>query len=184
MKILEKEIALREETRAVQQARDALTAEEYTKRSEPLAETQAELAERIADVSQAIRDLPEGEAKFPKELQLLSLVEMVMNEAHQLLARPETGPETIAAETHVIELLMQARRIKPGGGGGGGSSPGGGGGGDTDLSALALIGIGEERNRQAGDRDVRQATGVSGAELPEEFRTGLDTFFNALEKSR
>jgi hypothetical protein len=155
---------------------------EYGARAGRLADTQADRARRTAAVTQKIRDLPDGEAGFPKEIALLELVEHIMHEAHGLLERPETGAETIAAETHVIELLMQARRIRPGGGGGGGNTPGGGGGGETDIAALALIGAGEERNRQADDREVRQATGVSGSELPEEFRTGLDAFFQALEE--
>jgi len=29
-----------------------------------------------------------------------------------------------------------------------------------------------------------QATGATGATLPEEFRTGLDTYFNRLEKTK
>jgi hypothetical protein len=183
MKILEKEIALREQTRELDQAQEALTDQTYGERAGRLAETQAELSERIADVNDAIRQLPDGEVAFKKELALLTIVGQVMDEAHGLLDRPETGAETIAAETHVIELLMQARRIRPGGGGGGGATPGGGGGGDTDLAALALIGAGEERNRQPQDREVRQATGVSGEALPEEYRTGLDAFFQALEVS-
>ena len=94
-----------------------------------------------------------------------------------------TGPETIAAETEAIELLLQSRRINPkGGGGGGGSSPGGGGTGDTDEAALALIGLGNERNASVIARTVRQSTGTSGSALPAEFRQGLESFFEALEQ--
>lgn len=184
LKILEKEIGLREETRALQQARAALQSEQYEQQAKPLAETQAELARRVGAVTQKIRELPDGEEAFAKEIALLGRVEQVMNEAHALLARPETGPETIAAETEVIELLLQTRRINPKGGGGGGSSPGGGGGGDTDQAAVALIGAGSARNAQTEERRVEQTTGVSGSELPAEFRAGLDTYFNALEGAR
>jgi hypothetical protein len=101
-----------------------------------------------------------------------------------LLASPDTGPETIAAETEAIELLLQARRINPkGGGGGGGSSPGAGGSGDTDQSALALLGSGAEAKAGSSARSVRQSTGVTGVDLPAEYRQGLDAFFEALEKS-
>ena len=51
-----------------------------------------------------------------------------MDEATEILARPETGSPAIAAETEAIELLLQSKRINPKGGGGGGSNPGGGGG--------------------------------------------------------
>ena len=102
-----------------------------------------------------------------------------------MLARPETGPEAIAAETEAIELLLQARRINPkGGGGGGGGSPGGGGGGEADQSALALIGAGSERDAKTEVRSVGQATGGSGSGFPAEFRSGLDAYFGALEASR
>ncbi|MEX0937936.1 MAG: hypothetical protein WDZ59_08735 [Pirellulales bacterium] len=183
MRILEDEIDLREETRATEQARAALTAREYADQVDPLVETQAELTKRVAAVSQLIRDLPTA-ASFGRELALLARVEQVMSEATGLLARPDTGPEPIAAETEAIELLLQSRRIKPKGGGGGGSSPGGGGTGETDDSALALIGTGAERNAQAQVRHVGQATGVTGGEFPAEFRQGLDAFFSALEGTR
>lgn len=185
LKILEKEITLREETRGLEQARQALAANEYKKRTVPLAETQQELADRVADAAQEIRELPQGDMNFRLELALLTRVEQVMHEAHALLTRPETGPETIAAETEVIELLLQARRINPkGGGGSGGSTPGGGGAGATDQSALALIGPGSAQNAKTEARSVGQATGVSGGELPAEFRRGLDAYFGGLEQSR
>ena len=181
MKILEKEIGLREETRAVEQARQALATEKYGQQAGSLSETQQDLAVRVADVTKEIRQLPNAERSFVKEIALLMRVEQVMHEARHLLARPETGPEPIAAETEAIELLLQARRINPKGGGGGGSTPGGGGDGDTDQSALALIGAGTEQNAQSQERSVGQATGVSGGELPAEFRSGLDAYFGALE---
>ena len=186
MKILEQEIALREETRALDQARDALNADRYDERARPLADTQAELGVRVLDVIQQLRDLEAEENKaYPKEIALLTRVEQVMQEAHELLDRPETGPETIAAETEVIELLLQAKRANPkSGGGGGGDTPGGGGQGDTEEAALALVGSGSESSAHAEERNVGQATGVSGSELPAEFRAGLDAYFGGLEASR
>lgn len=182
MKILEKEIALRDETRGVEQARPALNKTDYGKQADELAETQGGIAQRVSDVTQKIRELPNGEVSFMREIALLSRVRQVMREAQQLLAQPNTGPEPIAAETEAIELLLQARRINPkGGGGGGGSTPGGGGTGDTEQSALALIGAGAEQNAQSQERVVGQATGVSGSALPAEFRSGLDAYFGALE---
>ena len=181
LKVLEEEIALREETRALEQAREALEEKDYWKRVNPLVDTQTDLAERTDDVINKIRELPNGEQSFAKEIALLSRVVQVMGEAESILARPDTGPEAIAAETEVIELLMQARRMNPGGGGGGGSSPGGGGSGDTDQSALASIGPGRDRDAKVDDRGVDQATGVSGSTLPDEFRGGLDAYFDALE---
>ena len=182
MKILEKEIGLRNETRAAQQARPQLEADAFAKQVAPLAKTQLDVAKRTTEVVQKIRDLADGEAKFGKEIALLSRVAEVMQEAHGLLARPQTGPATIAAQTEAIELLLQAKRVNPkGGGGGGGSSPGGGGTGDTEASALALLGQGNETTSKIDSRAPEQATGVTGSQYPAEFRAGLDAYFNSLE---
>ncbi len=180
MKILEKEIDLREETRATQQVRAVLTEDKFTARVRPQAELQDQLATRVADVVIKIRELPESAAKFAKEIGLLTQVESVMHEAHGLLARPDTGPPTIAAETEAIELLLQTKRCK-GGGGGSGSTPGSGGTGDTDTPALALVGRGDESNAVRDSRTVQDSTGSSGRQLPAEFRSGLDTYFSTLE---
>ena len=181
MQILEAEINLREETRVTEQARRALASAEYGGRSQKLQTAQEALSERIAELTQRIRELPDGEADFAKEVALLGRVELVMDEAADILGRPETGPQAIAAETEAIELLLQSKRFNPGGGGGG-SSPGGGGTGNTNDSALALIGAGLNDKELREDRSVSQATGESGSSLPEEFRAGLDAYFNQLER--
>jgi hypothetical protein len=126
--------------------------------------------------------LPAAEENFAQELQLLDVVSQVMEETRGILATPETGPTAIAAETEVIELLLQSKRINPkGGGGGGGSTPGGGGGGSTVDSALALLGSGNNPNEARENRTTEQSVGRAGPSLPEEFRYGLDEYFNRLE---
>ncbi len=183
MKILEQEIDLREETRASEQARSMLELADHTERSTSLAVTQDEIGDLVVDVVDAIAEL-ENARSFGRETALLNRVEVVMREAADLLTEAETGPPTIAAETEAIELLLQAKRINPKGGGGGGSNPGGGGGGDTEQSALALLGDGDEQNSQPVDRTTGQATGVSGRQFPAEFRAGLDAYFGAIEGTR
>ena len=64
-------------------------------------------------VTEQIRALPRGEAEFGREIKLLQTVAGVMHETTAILARPETGPPAIGAETEVIELLLQSRRINP-----------------------------------------------------------------------
>jgi hypothetical protein len=182
LQILESEVGLREETRVAEQAKPALAKEEYGGRARKLSETQDGLEDRVVKVTQRIRDLPDGEAEFGPEIKLLETVAGVMNETTQILARPETGPPAIGAETEVIELLLQSRRINPGRGGGGGSTPGGGGGGTTLDSALALLGIGVNEQEVREDRRVEQAAGTAGRVLPEEFRAGLDEYFHRLER--
>ncbi len=184
LQILEAEINLREDTRVAEQARPALARDQYGKRAGGLASTQDALEQRIVEVTGQIEELPDGPAEFAKEIQLLQAVATVMNEASEILASPETGPAAIGAETEVIELLLQSRRINPKGGGGGGSSPGGGGTGDTVDSALALLGIGANPGEVLENRPVQQAVGDSGRSLPEEFRAGLDEYFSRLEHSQ
>ena len=183
LQILEAEVNLREDTRVAEQARAAIAKEEHAKQARGLSKTQRQLQERIDKVTERIRELPDGEEQFAKEINLLGAVSKVMAEATDILARPETGSPAIAAETEAIELLLQSRRFNPGGGGGGGAIPGGGGGGTTNDSALSLIGKGVNEKEVREAPGAAQATGETGATLPEEFRTGLDAYFNRLEKS-
>ena len=184
LQILEGEVNLREETRVAEQAKPAIKKEEHSKQGDQLAGVQHKLGERTENVIDRIRALENGEEEFGKEIALLMKVAEVMLDAKTILARPETGSPAIAAETEVIELLLQSKRINPKGGGGGGANPGGGGGGTTNDSALTLIGNGVNDKEVREDHGVSQATGDSGPKLPEEFRTGLDEYFNRLEKSR
>jgi hypothetical protein len=183
LQILEAEVHLREDTRVAQQSRPALEQEKYKQQAVALSQRQRKLQERIDKVTERIEALPDAETEFGYEINLLGRVSQVMDEATEILARPETGRPAIAAETEAIELLLQSRRFNPGGGGGGGRNPGGGGGGTTHDSALSLIGTGvnEKEVRQASG--AGQATGTAGTTLPEEYRQGLDTYFNRLEQS-
>lgn len=182
LQILEAEINLREDTRVAEQAKAAVEAVEYGRQATQLSDTQEELRVRIEKVTQRIRELPDGETHFAKEIDLLGAVQHVMIDAVEILVRPETGAVAIAAETEIIELLLQSKRINPSGGGGGGANPGGGGGGDTTDAALALLGKGVNEKEVREDRGVTQAVGQSGPSLPEEFRAGLDEYFNQLER--
>lgn len=182
LQILESEIHLREDTRVTQQAKSAIKAEQYERQARSLSKTQDGLQDRIDKVADRIRELPDGESEFAKEITLLNAVSDVMADATRILAKPDTGPPAIAAETEAIELLLQSKRFNPGGGGGG-SSPGGGGGGTTNDSALSLIGRGINEKEVREAPKAAQATGETGTALPVEFRTGLDAYFNRLEKT-
>jgi len=198
MKLLEEEIQLREETRGLEQAREALAADAFGQRSMALSTTQKGLRKRALAAVKTLSELPDGEASFSEEIKLLTKVAEVMGEARKILARPDTGPEAIAAETEVIELLMETQRVQPPPGGsnssgmsmdssdipssGGGVGPGfGPDGSPADKAALSLIGSGADPNAHVENRPVGQATGTTGRTLPEEFRTGLDAYFDLLE---
>lgn len=182
LQILEGEVNLREETRVAEQARPALASEEFGRKALALSKTQDGLRDRVDKVIDRIRELPDAETEFGKEMALLGRVSGVMDEAKEILAGPETGSPAIAAETEAIELLLQSKRINPRGGGGGGANPGGGGTGKTVDSAMALLGSGVNQKEVREDHGVTQATGESGPVLPEEFRAGLDEYFNRLER--
>lgn len=173
---------MREDTRVAEQAKAAVAADQYQQQATQLSDAQEVLRDRIEKVIHRIRELPDGDAQFGKEIQLLGAVQTVMVDTVEILARPQTGAVAIAAETEVIELLLQSKRINPGGGGGGGANPGGGGGGDTTDAALALLGKGVNEKEIREDHKVTQAVGESGPSLPEEFRAGLDEYFNQLER--
>jgi len=182
LQILEGEVNLREETRVGEQARAAVAAGEYGRQAEKLSKSQDGLKVRVDEVIERIGQLPDAESEFAYEIDLLGKVAGVLGEAAGILARPETGSEAIAAETEAVELLLRSRRINPGGGGGG-PNPGGGGGGKTVDSAMALLGSGVNQKEVREDRGVSQVAGESGPVLPEEFRAGLDEYFNRLERN-
>lgn len=181
MQILEAEINLREETRVAHQAKEATTLDEYMNEGLRLSQSQIVLQERVVKVFDRITELPDAEKHFAKELKLLDQVDVVMGQSAEILAIPDCGPRAIAAETEAIELLLQSKRINPKSGGGGGSSPGGGGTGETTDAALALLGTGVNQKEVREDRGIQQVTGESGTELPAEFRSGLDEYFNRID---
>jgi len=185
MRILEGEMDLREETRSLEQVRENLKAVAYMDKAELQAETQRKLYNRAVNVVMDISALPLGEQKFGKEMQMITAAGAAMSDATDILGRPDTGREAIAAETEAIELLLQAKRANPkSGGGGGGSNPGGGGTGDTDRVALELYGPGADPLAQIEARGVQQSTGTTNDQVPAEFRDGIDAFFNALEHKK
>lgn len=184
LQILEAEINLREDTRVAEQAKAAVSKEDHAHQGTALSHTQKGLEERIEKVTERIRDLPDGDTAFAREIALLEAVAQVMTEASTILAKPETGSPAIAAETEAIELLLQSKRFNPKGGGGGGANPGGGGGGTTTDSALSLVGRGSNEKELRQAQGTSHSTGESGATLPEEFRAGLDAYFNRLERNQ
>jgi len=182
MKSLRDEMDLRDSTRELGNAEDAIKRDEFVTRAERLSDVQDAITENIQSAIDDIVALPDGAQRFSKALGLLSQVRPVMDEASNILASHDAGAPAIAAETEAIELLLQTKRANPNSGGGGGGSPGGGGGAAAaSLAALADIGPGGDSAGIVKARPVGQATGHAGREFPEEFKTGLDAYFSNLE---
>jgi len=182
MKATRDEMKLRDETRELENSKLALVNGEHAKKSSDLASKQYGIQAAVRGAFDDILKLPQGNEKFGRELRLLNAVQGVMMEAAGILDKADTGDAAIAAETEAIELLLQAKRQNPNGGGGGGSNPGGGGTAESaSEAALADLGDGSDASANVEARPVGQSTGKAGRELPEEFKTGLDAYFNKLE---
>ena len=186
LRLINREIQLREETRELEHAKDALNTDKYYEKSQALSDTQYDIAEDAREVAREISLLPTANESFIQEQHAkVSSAAEVMEEAESILAKPVTGPKAIAAISEVIEILLETQRAPNSpGGGGGGDSPGGGG------AALASIVSALRRMDGSGDdsgeafiekRAPKQAIGKTGRVLPEEFRQGLDAYFNTLE---
>jgi hypothetical protein len=183
MQSLRDEMKLRDETREEENARTALPPDKYSGDATALAQTQSDINTNTASALSDIAALPDGEKKFPKEIALLQQVVQVMGEAHGILATPDTGPQAIGAEQEAIELLLQSKRSGNKGGGGGGANPGGGGTSAAGSeAALADFGPGGDTHAAVNARNVGQETGETGRHFPDEFKTGLDSYFELLEK--
>ena len=175
MRIINREIQLREETRELEQAKGALTTDEYRERSIALYDTQITLTEDTREVEAQISLLPEAQERFiQNQLAKVAKAAEVMEEVEDILAEPDTGPRAIAAITEVIEILLQTGRVP--------NAPMITTAPPATASALMLLGVGDDTGRASiENRSPRQATGKAGRVLPEEFRQGLDAYFDALE---
>jgi hypothetical protein len=187
-------------------AADEVTPEErlamHREAADKIADEQDELS---ADVQQLVI-----EQTAPKVIELLNGVENIMDEATERLAEADTGGETIAAQTEIIELIHAAAKEKQSQGGGGksggammdmmermmgkkpGAGPNGKGNGEkaSDTGSNGQTGLSdtgnEATNGQGGGnnetRRVPKAAGATSAALPEEFRKAFDAYNRGAEE--
>lgn len=172
---------LRDLTRETEQAKAALTADEFDARTLPLAEEQDDISFRTETVLAQIEELPNASEDFAKEIEIIGLAHDAMLEAFEGLDSSITGPTTIAAETEAIELLLRSRRSGGGGGGGGGASPGGGGGGTDGGAALAMSGRAIGKYDKVEEREASQRQSRTVTKVPVELQDALDRYFDAIE---
>ncbi len=179
---------------------------------ESLEQTHSEASSKIADrqdeLSADVQQLT-IEQTVPKVIELLGQVEKIMDEATDNLSAANTGGDTIAAQTEIIEKIYEAAKAKQKQQGGGkpggammdmmermmGKSPGdkpGKGKGDKpgDSGGQGMEGQSDSPNEAVGGesggkvevRTVPKAGGSAGRVLPEEFNKALDAYNRGLEK--
>jgi len=177
VRLIHQEIELREETRELDHARHALHTDEITQRSKTLEQTQSDMATHARGLREDMKALPKaGHPMMQKHMQKLTEAASVMDEVVTRLSDEETGPDTIAAISEVIEILLETGRV-PNTATVTKANP-------TQTPALLLMGIGDDAlDAYIEERVAGQATGRSGRELPVEFRQGLDAYLSALERN-
>jgi hypothetical protein len=183
MQALDSEVKLRDQTREIESSKPDLGPVRHAAEAGSLAMEQDAINVLTTSAVRDITALPNALADFTKEINLVNKVVSVMQENTGILAGRDTGPAAIAAETEIIELLLQSKRAGGGGGGGGGGSGSAGGGLGPEFfsqSPLSILGSANGKPPSA-PRAVGQATGVAGKEFPAEYKSGLDGYFSRLE---
>ncbi len=165
-----------------------------------LADEQDELS---ADVQQLVI-----EQTVPQVIELLEEVEKIMDEATDRLADADTGGETIAAQTEIIEKIHAAAKQRQSASGSGeaggammdmlermmgkqpdgegkkpgeqpGEQAGQGGGGESDSANDATGGD------AGGPREIRRvpkAAGSAGRDIPDEVQQAFDAYNRGVER--
>lgn len=191
---------------ALLMAEDEAVADKQAKHKEGSIKVADKQDELSADVQQLTI-----EQTVPQVIELLNDVEKIMDEATDRLAGQDTGGDTIAAQTEIIEKIHAAAKEKKKQSGGGGDSgsammdmmermmgkkpegeqpgegkdgkPGDKGGkGMNGLSDTANDPTGGDAGGKSEARRVPKAAGTAGHALPEEFRKALDAYNRGAEQ--
>lgn len=194
---------LREQTRAVEERRAA--DEKYAERAKALTDRQDGLLTQFDQIPEDVKLPPAVQMRLSP---LWEAVDKAMADTIVLLRKPNTGGDTIAAQTEVIEILGKLfdEASKSGGGGGGqasaqqmaqmmgqgGGGSGGGGGGGSGGGNPNGGGTSQASGRAGGrgdgaataDRRLDHAGGRDTASLPVEFRDALEGYYNAAEAKK
>jgi hypothetical protein len=183
------------------------TAQILTEHLDGAKKTSGKQDELAADVQQLRIEQTNG-----KVIELLEEVEVIMDEASENLLDANTGGDTIAAQTEVIEKIFEAAKQKQQQGQGQGQSQGSQGmmemmkrmmgegaegdekkpgnkpgnkPGDGQQGASDTANTqnnGSDKGDKAEERRVPKASGANAIEFPEEFRQALDAYNRATNK--
>lgn len=168
----------------------------------------AKVADQQDELSADVQQLT-IEQTVPQVIELLNQVKQIMDEATDKLAEYDTGGNTLAAETEVIEKIHAAAKEKQKQQGSGqpgsammdmmermmGKKPDGDkdgkgkGGKPSDTGSNGMTGLSDEANgategqstEKSEARRVPKAGGSAGHALPEEFRKALDAYNRGAE---
>lgn len=177
-------------------------AEVHRDASSKLADEQDELS---ADVQQLVI-----EQTIPQVIELFEEVEGIMDETTDRLADTDTGGETIAAQTEIIEKIHAAakeRQSQEGSGQSGsammdmmermmgkggeeegksgekGDQPGDQAGqGSSGLSDSGNEAIGGDGDGKSTERRVPKSSGSAGLQIPQEFNQAFDAYNRGVEQ--
>ena len=185
-------------------AEEETPAEKQTKHQEGSTKVADKQDELSADVQQLTI-----EQTVPQVIELLSDVEKIMDEATDKLAEHDTGGDTIAAQTEIIEKIHAAAKEKQKQQGSGqsgsammymmermmgkkpeGDPQKGKNGKPSDTGSNGMTGESDTANSAPGGgaggkseaRRVPKAAGSAGHALPEEFRKALDAYNRGAEQ--
>ncbi len=208
LRLREKEITLREQTRLLDEQRGDET--NYKERAGALSGAQKKLGDDVAGLSK--------ENKLPPLIEPYQQTGQAMSEAELLLQKPQTDKTTWAAQVKSVDLLTdlinlineQAKRQNS-------SSPPQDGEGESAAEQMAFLmqmmspqnkpgeamalnprGVwnqsggstekaggpadGDANGRGREGRRVEKASGAAGISLPTEFRETLENYFKAIEQ--
>ncbi|MEM7385638.1 MAG: hypothetical protein AAF514_11900 [Verrucomicrobiota bacterium] len=185
LRLVQDEMDIRNTTRVLEQGKDRDSL--YLEKARQLAKRQKE---GVTETRKLLEEFP-----FPGIAEVLLRTQMLMGEVADRLARPDTGGETIAAETEIIEMLAAASESSSAGGGAeasmeemmqmlgqmqiGQTAGGNSQGGDSRKANESVEGHAE--GARSRERETDRVTGVqSDDDLPSDFREVLELYFEVM----
>ena len=181
LQILEAEVNLREETRVAEQARPASTPRNNTPSrpaSSPKTQDEPARAHRQGHAADP-RACPTARASSPRRSGCSARSSQVMDEATEILAGRKPVSRPSRAETEAIELLLQSKRINPKRRRRRRLEPRRRRRRHDHRFGPGLVGTRRQREGSArGPRRSPRPPATAAPTLPEEFRSGLDEYFN------
>jgi hypothetical protein len=177
---------VREQTRAADEADDR---EATGRAAQSIGDRQEGLSRDFRELSTKTRD---GRAA-----QFLNQLAGVSDEAHGRVIRPDTGGETIAVQTEIIEAIAAAMQGQSGGGGSGsgqgqgqqqqmgmGMGMGMGSMGGGSLAGGDTAGVGQHGGPGSGDVSARDSARTSRPDVstwPAEYRDAIQSYYESME---